>query len=77
MPAVEVRNLVKKYGHITAVNNLSFSVEKGELFGFIGPDGAGKTSIFRILTTLLLPDKGEAKVNDLDVVKDYKKLRTQ
>ena len=77
MPAVEVRNLVKKYGHITAVNDLSFSVEKGELFGFIGPDGAGKTSIFRILTTLLLPDKGEAKVNDLDVVKDYKKLRTQ
>lgn len=47
------------------------------MFGFIGPDGAGKTSLFRILTTLLLPDKGEARVNELDVVKNYKKLRTQ
>ncbi len=77
MPAVEVRNLAKRYGHIVAVRDLSFSVEKGELFGFIGPDGAGKTTIFRILTTLLLADKGEAKVIGLDVVKEYKKLRTQ
>lgn len=77
MPAVEVKNLVKKYGSITAVNALNFSVEKGELFGFIGPDGAGKTSLFRILTTLLSPDSGDAVVNGLNVVKDYKKLRTQ
>lgn len=77
MTAVEVKNIVKKYGGITAVNNLTFSVEKGELFGFIGPDGAGKTSLFRILTTLLLPDGGEAAVNGLDVVKEYKRLRRQ
>lgn len=77
MAAVEVKNLVKKYGSVTAVNDLSFSVEKGELFGFIGPDGAGKTTIFRILTTLLLADQGEARVTGLDVVKEYKKLRTQ
>jgi ABC-type multidrug transport system ATPase subunit len=77
MPSVEVKNLIKTYGGITAVNALNFSVEKGELFGFIGPDGAGKTSLFRMLTTLLLPDGGEAAVNSLDVVRDYKKLRTQ
>ncbi|MBL7994729.1 ABC transporter ATP-binding protein [bacterium] len=77
MPAIVVKNLTKKYGGVIAVNALTFSVEKGELFGFIGPDGAGKTSLFRILTTLLLPDAGEASVNNLDVVKDYKKLRTQ
>ncbi|MBL7962053.1 ATP-binding cassette domain-containing protein [bacterium] len=53
MPAIVVKNLTKKYGGVIAVNALTFSVEKGELFGFIGPDGAGKTSLFRILTTLL------------------------
>jgi ABC-type multidrug transport system ATPase subunit len=53
------------------------SVEKGELFGLIGPDGAGKTSIFRVLTTLLLPDGGSASVNGFDVVKDYKEIRSR
>ncbi|MBL7960698.1 ABC transporter ATP-binding protein [bacterium] len=77
MPAVVVKNLTKKYGDIVAVNALNFSVAKGELFGFIGPDGAGKTSLFRMLTTLLLPDGGTATVNHLDVEKEYKKLRTQ
>ena len=74
---VILNNIVKTYnkGEITAVNNVSFSVEKGELFGLIGPDGAGKTSIFRILTTLLLPDEGTASVNGFDVVKDYKDIR--
>jgi ABC-2 type transport system ATP-binding protein len=62
-------------GALVAVDDVSFSVNKGELFGLIGPDGAGKTSIFRMLTTLLLPDGGTATVNGLDVVSDYKEIR--
>jgi ABC-type multidrug transport system ATPase subunit len=74
---VELNDIVKTYneGEIKAVSNVSFSVGKGEIFGLIGPDGAGKTSIFRILTTLLLPDSGTARVDDLDVVKDYREIR--
>jgi ABC-2 type transport system ATP-binding protein len=77
MEAVIVNNLSKVYGKekIQAVDNVSFSVSKGELFGLIGPDGAGKTSIFRMLTTLLLPDAGSATVDGFDIVKDYKKIR--
>lgn len=77
MADVIVNNLIKTYnkGTIKAVNDISFSVEKGELFGLIGPDGAGKTSIFRVLTTLLLPDGGSASVNGYDVIKDYKAIR--
>ena len=79
MPAVSLKNIIKTYdnGKVKAVNNVSFDVEHGELFGLIGPDGAGKTSIFRILTTLLLADKGEAKVEGLDVVKDYRAIRNR
>ncbi len=78
MEAVTVKNLVKVYGkEKTAVDDVSFSVKQGEIFGLIGPDGAGKTSIFRILTTLLLPDGGSATVDGLDVVKDYKKIRSR
>lgn len=79
MSDVVLSNINKTYnkGEIEAVNNVSFSVEKGELFGLIGPDGAGKTSIFRILTTLLLPDSGNASVNGFDIVKDYKNIRKQ
>ncbi len=76
--AVVVRNLVKVYGkEKTAVDHVSFSVKPGEIFGLIGPDGAGKTSIFRVLTTLLLPDGGSATVDGLDVVKDYKQIRNR
>jgi len=77
MEAVAVQNLSKTYGKekVQAVDNVSFSVGKGELFGLIGPDGAGKTSIFRMLTTLLLPDSGAATVDGFDVVRDYKKIR--
>ena len=76
---VELTDISKTYndGGTLAVDHVTFSVEKGELFGLIGPDGAGKTSIFRILTTLLLPDGGSATVNGLDVVKDYKAIRSQ
>ena len=81
MPAIQAQNIVKRYGAkkdtVTALHGISFSVEKGELFGIIGPDGAGKTSLFRILTTLLLPDGGEASVNGLDIVKEYRSIRNQ
>ena len=77
MADVVLNNIVKTYnkGEIRAVDDVSFSVEKGELFGLIGPDGAGKTSIFRMLTTLLLPDSGSASVTGLDIVKDFKTIR--
>ena len=75
--AVEVNNITKSYSKekIGAVDKVSFAVQKGELFGLIGPDGAGKTSIFRMLTTLLLPDGGNATVDGFDIVKDYKQIR--
>ena len=78
-PAVTAKNIVKFYGtknnKIQALRSISFEVGKGELFGIIGPDGAGKTSLFRILTTLLLADEGEATIDSFDVVKDYKEIR--
>jgi ABC-type multidrug transport system ATPase subunit len=79
MTSVIVNNLTKQYGSkkdlVQALKGVSFEVEQGELFGIIGPDGAGKTSLFRILTTLLLPDGGAAAVDGLDVVKDFKAIR--
>jgi ABC-2 type transport system ATP-binding protein len=77
MEAVAVHHLSKVYGKekTVAVDDISFTVRQGELFGLIGPDGAGKTSIFRMLTTLLLPDGGSATVDGFDVVKDYKQIR--
>ncbi|WP_461533128.1 ABC transporter ATP-binding protein [Sinomicrobium sp.] len=75
--SVICKNIVKTYnkGEVKAVNAVSFDVQKGELFGLIGPDGAGKTSIFRILTTLLLADSGTARVEGLDVANDYREIR--
>lgn len=77
MKEVILDKLVKTYdkGKVRAVNEVSFSVDRGELFGLIGPDGAGKTSIFRMLTTLILPDSGSASVNGSDVVHGYKAIR--
>lgn len=75
MKAVKVENLYKSYGAVQALNDLSFQVEAGQIYGIIGPDGAGKTSLFRILTTLLLADKGTVSVDGFDVVKDYKEIR--
>lgn len=74
-PSVWVENVSKKFGTTTALDRVSFEIAEGELFGFIGPDGSGKTTLFRILTTLMLPDEGKALVKDLDVVKDYRKIR--
>lgn len=77
MQAVTLHNITKIYGKekTVAVNNVSFSVNQGELFGLIGPDGAGKSSIFRILTTLLLPDGGTATLDGFDILKDYRQIR--
>ncbi len=79
MGAVVLNNIVKTYqdGNILAVDNVSFEVNEGELFGLIGPDGAGKTSIFRILATVLLADQGSAKVAGYDVVNDYRAIRNR
>src|SRR3954464_3789043 len=74
---VTVNHISKFYGKekLVAVDDVSFTVPAGELFGLIGPDGAGKTSIFRILTTLLLPDKGSATVDGFDVIRDFNAIR--
>ncbi|MFV0390841.1 MAG: ABC transporter ATP-binding protein [Paludibacteraceae bacterium] len=76
---ISLSSLSKTYekGSVLAVDKVSFDVSCGEIFGMIGPDGAGKTSIFRMLTTLLLPDGGSATVLDNDIVKDYRKIRSQ
>ena len=75
MKAIEVHNVSKSYGKVKALDDVSFTVEKGEVFGLIGPDGAGKTSMFRILCTLLLPDAGTATVDGYDVVKQLADIR--
>ena len=74
---VKVENMMKTYnrGKVTALQNLTFDVNEGEIYGLIGPDGAGKTTLFRILATLLLADSGTATVDGLDVVRDFKKIR--
>ena len=76
MNAVSVNRLCKSYNGVKALDDVSFDVAKGELYGIIGPDGAGKTTLFRILTTLILPDKGTALVQSTDVVKDYSTIRS-
>ena len=73
--SIEVEHLSKSFKTTLALKDVNFQVRYGELFGLIGPDGAGKTSLMRILTTLLLPDKGYARLNGMDTVKDYKAIR--
>jgi len=73
--SITTENITKSYGNVKALDNISFSVKNGELFGLIGPDGAGKTTLFRILTSLLIQDSGNAEVEGYNVVKDYKKIR--
>lgn len=75
MNAIEVNNISKHYGKVKALQNVSFSVEEGEIFGLIGPDGAGKTSMYRILCSLLLPNEGSASVCGYDVVNGMKEVR--
>lgn len=75
MNAIEVNSLSKGYGKVQALRDVSFSVGRGEMFGIIGPDGAGKTSLYRILCSLLLPDDGTASVDGYDVVSGMKEIR--
>lgn len=77
--SVSARDLSKKFGHghhaVQAVDGVSFDVKRGELFGLIGPDGAGKTTLFRLLTSLMIPDSGSAVVEGFDTVRDYRQIR--
>src|SRR5574344_1091405 len=76
MPAIHIQNLTKSYSHkISALKNVSFDVAEGEVFGVVGPDGAGKSTLFNILTTLILPDSGEISVLHKDIIKDYLEIR--
>jgi ABC-type multidrug transport system ATPase subunit len=77
MNSINIQDISKKYGNVTALHSISFGVFCGELFGLIGPDGAGKTTLFRILATLLLPDSGAARVCGLDIVRDWREIRTR
>ena len=77
MYAIRIDGLNKSFGITRAVKDIAFNVEEHEIFGLIGPDGAGKSTIMRIITTLLLPDSGKVEVLGLDVVEDFKKLRTK
>lgn len=73
--AIDIKGVSKSFGSVKALDEVSFSVPEGALFGLIGPDGAGKTTLYRILTTLLAPDRGTATVAGLDVVADYRQIR--
>ena len=75
-PAIDISGVTKRYGDLTALDNVSFDVEEGDMFGLIGPDGSGKSTLYRILATLTAPDAGTAAVCGLDTVKDYSRLRT-
>ncbi len=77
MTAVSVHNLSKSYAKITALHDISFDVDKGEIFGIIGPDGAGKTTLFRILATLILSDEGTAAIGGLDVREEWESIRAK
>jgi len=77
MPAICIEKISKEYGKVNALSEISFEVQEGEVFGLIGPDGAGKTTLFNILATLQLPTSGKATLLDYDVIDDYKKIRKE
>lgn len=72
---VNVENISKAFKDVQALNNVSFNAEEGELFGIIGPDGAGKTTLFRIMTTLTIPDNGSVLINNRSIFNDYLEIR--
>ena len=74
---IDIQRLTKRYGKLTALDSVTLSIAEGSLFGLIGPDGAGKSTLYQILTTLLTPDEGSVTVAGLDVVKDFRQLRTE
>lgn len=73
---ISLRNLSKNYGEVQALKDINLDIQSGELFGLIGPDGAGKTTLFRLLATLLIPNTGSGSLCNLDLLKDYRKIRT-
>jgi len=73
--AINIKNICKNYGDVEALKDITLNINAGEIFGFIGPDGSGKTSLFRILTSLIIPTSGNATVGNYNVVKDYKQIR--
>jgi ABC-type multidrug transport system ATPase subunit len=75
MKPIEIKGISKKFGQTQALGDISFSIEEGELFGLIGPDGAGKSTLFNVLVTLIRPDAGTAKIQGYDLIEDYKKIR--
>jgi len=77
MSAAEAINITHRYGTVTAIDDISFAVNEGEVFGFIGPDGAGKTTLFRIAATLIIPSGGRMTLFGLNVVSDFRELRSQ
>ena len=77
MSAIEVQHISKSYGTVHALRDVSFAVERNEIFGLIGPDGAGKSTLFRLIATLLTPDSGNATIDGLDSVRDYRQIRTR
>ena len=77
MSIINCQLVSKSFGKVKALERISFDVQPGELFGIIGPDGAGKTTLFRILTTLILADTGTVRVDGKDVVKDFKAIRNE
>ena len=74
---IDIQRLTKRYGKLTALDSVTLSIAEGSMFGLIGPDGAGKSTLYQILTTLLTPDEGSVTVAGLDVVKDFRQLRTE
>ena len=74
---IDIQRLTKRYGKLTALDSVTLSIAEGSLFGLIGPDGAGKSTLYQILTTLLTPDEGSVTVAGLDGVKDFRQLRTE
>ena len=73
--AIDIRGITRRYGSLTALDHITLAVPEGAMFGLIGPDGAGKSTLFRILATLLAPDGGTATVAGLDISRDYRKVR--
>lgn len=74
-PAIRVEGVSKSYGQLKALDGVSLTVGEGELFGLIGPDGAGKSTLYRILATLMRPDAGCVSISGIDVIADYRKVR--
>lgn len=75
--AIQINDISKRYGNIVALESINLSVDKGEMFGLIGPDGSGKSTLYKILATLLSPDKGNAYVCGFDTIRDYRDIRTR